>query len=161
MLGQKWARGRAWVSGHTSSALHAESTAPWGTVLLLTTGARNLGVDLRGVLGARLSAYFGENFHCRLAKCNCALVQRATACKLVRKVEKIYHAKAGAGFAFAQAGAASTFCSLSPGEGPLRLAHGFFQFFLERWHLGSDLVAIHPHLLNLLWSVCSKQNNEK
>lgn len=47
-------------------------------------------VDSRGVLGARLSAYFRGSPPCLLAKCNLTLVQRATACKLLRKVgEKI------------------------------------------------------------------------
>lgn len=121
-------KGKRWVSGQTNSGLQAESTAPWGRVLPPSTGAQNLGVDLRGVLGARLSVYFGENFHCHLAKCNHTLVQWATACKLVRKVEKIYRSKSGAHCAFAQAGAAGVFISPNPGERPLRLGHQFFSF---------------------------------
>lgn len=91
-------------------------------------------VDLRGVLGSRLSALFRGNSLFLLAKYNLTLVQWATASKLVRKVKKMQLHVWGP-FSFAQA--AGTFISLSRGERLLRLGQ-----WLSNFPWGCDILAL-------------------
>lgn len=91
--------------------------------------AQNPGVGLRGALEARLSAYFRGNSLFLLARCNLTLVQWATACKLVRKLEKRNTAPGlGAHLPLPKLGLLACSLVLALGERPLRLGHRLSSF---------------------------------